>query len=105
MESILIQGEIKAMVQMKTNHYESQFLSEMLWGLYSEDWQQDPMLSLTEAMSFLMKTFNFLKTTNARQHIVTIKLDQEVVNNFDQFISYWTKWNYIDYCTWLFLPS
>ena len=74
------------MVHMKTNQ-----VSVSLWnvkGLYGEDWQKGPILPLD--WFFRVKSnrsYEFLdeNNTNARQHIVN-KLDQEVVNNFDQFI-------------------
>ena len=66
-------------------------MSVSLWnvkGLYSEDWQQGPILP--SDWFYRVKpnrSYEFIdeNNANARQHIVT-KLDQEVVNNFDQFI-------------------
>ena len=60
------------MVHMKTNYYESQFLSGLLEGLYSELKIGNKIqcshlivvseLSLTEAKSFLMRASYFMKT-------------------------------------------
>ena len=71
------------MVHMKTNHYKCHDMSASLWnvkGLYSEDWQQDPMLPSdwffrvkpNRSYEFLNENFLILENnTNARQHIVT----------------------------------
>ena len=72
------------MVHVKTNHYESQFVSGMLRACIVKIGNK---VQFCHRIGFSELSLEFLdeNNTNARQHIVN-KLDQEVVNNFDQFI-------------------
>ena len=72
------------MVHMKTNHYKCQFLSGMLRACMVKIGNK---VQFCHRIGFSDLSLEFLdeNNTNARQHIVN-KLDQEVVNNFDQFI-------------------